>query len=444
MTYTVPKNAATILTRDLTRKFNKSVESLMRGEISITYGKSILNLNELDTLRLIYECTPVSGSERIFKKFLIKNFVDAEKACPGSGFIATISFLKAVEKKYNLEETLEELSALSSSSRRGTLKDLNNFLDQLIKDKNLLEISKKILNLGGFSAACTVETTYELSDRVTLDEACSFKVRLDSQFSAAVRQKSFKKSNANVIIADGIIEKVSEIHHILEHFSLNKEFCFFICRGYEKDVTSTLATNFMRGALNIIPGVLVPDVESINSLKDICVISNSDLISSLKGDKFSSFDLDSITKVDSIWLNEKFLEIQNNKEYPRVVSLVENLKNQIFEELNQDKIDLLEKRIACLSPRKLKIYFSNQNKDSVGIKKDRLKIIIAMINNYCSSGKIDFKSRNRNDLICDIIFTLEERGINSFPAQIFFEGIQAGIKNAKMINNTNQVILLDS
>ena len=67
-----------------------------------------------------------------------------------------------------------------------------------------------------------------------------------------------------------------------------------------------------------------------------------------------------------------------------------------------------------------------------------------MINNYCSSGKIDFKSRNRNDLICDIIFTLEERGINSFPAQIFFEGIQAGIKNAKMINNTNQVILLDS
>jgi hypothetical protein len=444
MIHTTPICAKEFFTRDLTKKFSKSLELLYQEKSSISYGKSILNLSSLDTLRLIYESQDLIKSEKIFKKFIIKNFSDAERRCPGSGPIAVLSFIKALETSANLDDSIKFLKSLSTSSRRGDLKDLESFLEEIIKDIDLLNVSKKILSLGGFSASCSVETTYSLEDSVDLDDTCIFKIRADFDFISALNIKTFKKSNSYIIVADGVIEDVSEIHHILEYFSKTKEHCFLVCRGYSKDVINTLATNYKRGSLRVIPGLLITDLESINSLKDICVISNSSLISNLKGDKFSTFDLGDMSKVEYISLNENQLEIRNPSQYSTVVSLAENLRKQILEEPVQDKIDLLEKRIASLSPRKLRISFSNHQKDSVGLKKDRLKLVIAMINDFCSFGKIDFKSKYSDSLIDTIISSLKDSGVSQFPAKTFFEGVNTGIFNAKMIKETGKIILVDS
>ena len=443
MTFTLPESAAKTFNRDLARKFYKSIKSLSNEEISISYGNSILNLSSVDTLRLIYEHVPCSSSERVFKQFLIKNFSDAENACRGSGIVATISFLKSLEINGDVDKSVEALAQMSIGTRRGNLDDLKIFLNQMSADKNILSVSKEIISRGGFSASCSVETSYDLEDKIILNESCVFQVRLDPQFSAAVKIQEITASNAHIIIADGIMEEVSEIHHILEHFAENKKYCFLICRGYGKDVISTLSTNFLRKSLNVIPGTLIHDLKSINSLKDICVISNSDLVSNLKGDKFSTIDLSRITAVEKISLNLDNLEIKNEQEYPRVVSLIKKLRDQIEDEPVQDKVDLLEKRISSLSPRKIRILLSNHNRDGVGVKKDRIKMMIAMINDFCQNGKINLEAVNDN-IVDEIISHFKKSGIDVLPARCFFEGARVGLRNAKIIRLSNQIILVNS
>jgi hypothetical protein len=126
------------------------------------------------------------------------------------------------------------------------------------------------------------------------------------------------------------------------------------------------------------------------------------------------------------------------------MNLVKNLRKQIEDEFHPDKIDLLEKRISFLNPRRLDIFFSNHEKDTVGIKKDQMKSIISLINSYCVSGAIHFNKTTGNKLIDEIIEEIKKTGTNSFPAGAFFEGVNVGIKNASMIKNTEQVILNDS
>ena len=444
MNYTLPKNAASVFTVSLIDKFSKDQSSLALQKAQITYGKSIINLDHLDSLRFLYEYFPKSFSERLVRKMLIKNMSDAEVASRGSAFISNIAFLKALKSKSSLEEAAEDLKEFSKNSKRGDLKSLNLFLESFIKNKSVLCVANKILKEGGFSASCNIDSTYNFTDYTSLKKSSSFKVRVDPNFSLLTKQKEFSKSNCNIIVADGVIESVSEIHHILEYFSSNKEFCFIVCRGYANDVISTLGKNFIKKSLNIVPGLLITDIESINSLKDISIVSAADIISTLKGDNFSSFDLSTLQKVESIKLNENRLEINNLSQHKNVINLVKNLRKQIEDENQPDKIELLEKRISFLNPRRLDIFFSNHEKDTIGIKKDQTKSIISLINSYCISGEIFLDKSSGNKLIDEIIEEVKKIGINNFPAMTFFEGVNVGIKNASMIRNTEQVILNDS
>ena len=74
MTYSFPENFNSEIRKNLSKKFRKDIKSLFADEISISYGKSILNLCSLDSLRLILEQNPESQTEKLFKNFLIKNF----------------------------------------------------------------------------------------------------------------------------------------------------------------------------------------------------------------------------------------------------------------------------------------------------------------------------------------------------------------------------------
>ena len=217
-----------------------------------------------------------------------------------------------------------------------------------------------------------------------------------------------------------------------------------ICRGYGNDVISTLATNFLRGSLKIIPGVLITDIESINSLKDICIATGADLVSNLKGDSLSNINIESCPKVNTVLLDKQSLQINNPEKLPQIIVHVQHLRKTMALEQVQDKVDLLEKRIAALMPRKLKIYFSNHDKDSVGLKKDQAKILISLINSYCKAGKISLKEDVQNKLLVNIINEIKKLGVDEFPAMTFFEGIKAGVLNAEILKNSSKMILLNS
>jgi len=444
MNYSFPENFSSETKNKLAKKFRKNIRLLFADEINISYGKSILSLSSVDCLRLIFEQNVTSSSDKIFKNLLMKNFSDAERVCPGSGFVATVSFLEALCNEYDAESSMNELRSWSKTSRRGNRKELIDFLDSINRDQSLKSIYDKIILDAGFSSSCSVDSTYELKDYVKLEKSTKFKVRVDPNFAAATKSNSFNSSNANIIVADGIIENISEVHHILEHFHNNKKWCFLVCRGYDNNVISTLATNFLRGSLKIVPATLVVDIESINSLKDICISTGAELISTLKGDSISSIDLENLPRVNQIILDEQFLQIDNPSKIQDVALHASQLRDTASKEVVKDKVDLLEKRISSLTPRRLKIYFSNHDKDSVGLKKDQAKIMISLINSYCKSGKISLEKEISDKLLANIVKEIKKLGVSQFPAMTILEGIKAGISNAELLKNSRKVILIDS
>ncbi len=443
--YTKTKNTNNVFTSAIIEKITSNQDKLKKESLSISYGKSILPVFCLDSFRLIYEFNPANEEERIFRSTLIKNMQDSELNCPGSSFLANISLLKSLQRPSSeIVGALEELKRLSLKSRRGDKKDLLKFLENLVLDRDLLDLSKKIVELGGLSGGCDIVESYEYYDEIVIENSSKFKVRINPSFSVSTGTKIFEASNSYLIIADGVIDSVSEIHHVLEHFHKIQKNCFIVCRGYSNDVLKTLSENLKMKKLSVIPCELVVDLKSINSLKDISIVSGEKLTSNLAGENFSSIDVDELKPVNFIKATSDFMEIKNPSQQKNIISLIEKIRKNILEENIEDKVNLLQNRISSINPRRVVLKISNHNKDSFGIKKDRIKTIISLINNCCHSGFISLKNRIKNPLLIDIIEEVNHLGIEQFPAMAFFKGLETGLINSKMIDSSRKIIVRES
>jgi len=196
--------------------------------------------------------------------------------------------------------------------------------------------------------------------------------------------KKLQGKNSKVFVIDGFIESVSEIHHILYHFSTQEQTTPFllVCRGASEDVLSTINVNNSRNAFSC--HVLKVDftIENVNLLVDIAVVSGSDVTSSLKGDLISSIKLDNSTTIDSFLITPTGLSIKNTKSKLRVAIHTSNLKKKLLN-CNDVEKDFIHKRLKGLCANSIEIaipddinYFSRSQEIDEGIR-----LILSIMNN---------------------------------------------------------------
>src|SRR5574343_71568 len=78
---------------------------------------------------------------------------------------------------------------------------------------------------------------------------------------------------ARIACIDGYIESVSELHYMLEQASETKEPCIMFARGMADDVKHTLKVNFDRASLKVVPIVVPFDLDGINTLNDLSIVT---------------------------------------------------------------------------------------------------------------------------------------------------------------------------
>ena len=87
--------------------------------------------------------------------------------------------------------------------------------------------------------------------------------------SSSIKLKDFK-----IIVIDGQIINVADIHHLLSVAYENKTRILLIARGYSKEVLNTLAVNYSQKKLSIIPFLISTSFpSSCNALG--CTILNT-------------------------------------------------------------------------------------------------------------------------------------------------------------------------
>ena len=303
------------------------------NEILFKVDNNILSSsNKIVTLlQLFHQISFDECQKRIFDT-IINHAMMAEKLSPGS-FRKTIELITNKNNR-NYNSNFE--------GKKATKVDIITFVKSS-NDKMLASLLIDALNLAGYGGkiivekSCTEKHSVELCRGYTFDICPAWPITI-------------KLERPRTCVIDGYIENVSEIHHLLEIFAEKKESLLIFARGFSNDVINTLKVNYDRNTLKVIPVIVTFDLQGINTVNDISVVTGNDMVSSNKGDLINAIKYESCKYVDNVLIYVNKVTIQNSSTSHAVNIQVKNLRIKQFESNVEDVINLYSKRIRSLSP----------------------------------------------------------------------------------------------
>jgi hypothetical protein len=336
-----------------TKELLKNIKNLLKEVDSVVLTDSKTGLSLLTKYQFMFGWKPRSLLQARLYELILRLAVDAEKLGPGS-FDRVLERLS--EHPNNLtNDYSDDFDNKGLSTVPASLADLKTFTEDYFKSagERAHHIFLEALDLAGFGGKIVVEKTHAGVPSVELTHGYAFDVK-------PAWDVNLKLENTRIFVIDGYVESVSEIHHLLESQAVKKENSVIFLRGMSQDVIHTLRVNFDRGTLTAIPVIVNFDIEGINTLNDVAIITGCDVVSSNKGNLISSIDYNSATIVESVTLYPSKVVIQHKKTSLSIATHVNFLKNKRMEKSAvEDMGKLYDKRIRSLTPNQVIIRLSD-------------------------------------------------------------------------------------
>jgi hypothetical protein len=306
-----------------------------------------------------------------FLPLIESSAIDSERKAPGSGriFLNLVTALLAEDIRNSLigfdqestHDTKIDLTRKSlkfSSSGLCSKKDFDTFINN-----NLSDQGRRIIEEG--------LSSYSLGDQVfvkksLIRETCIKRIE-GYNFDNIIPNKFFlrtgewSRSNVNVVIVDGIIESIGEIHHLLEKAATNQEPYLIVCTGILPEPLSTIQNNFNRKTIDVIVAQIKSDEFSIQSIVDLGTVCLCDPISALKGDTISQATTRGIVKVEKVLATDMGINIINSASRTAVDKLLDDVLKRTQE--NPDVAYLFQNRVKSLSSSKVEIFIGRDDAD---------------------------------------------------------------------------------
>jgi len=290
-----------------------------------------------------------------------------------------------VEELDSFEASFFEM--LKNSASIGTSLDFINFINRLNKPELSLNLIENSCKYAGSDGKIFIEPGGFDHTVLEVKNSHSFSVETFDEFF--FENSKWNHSFVNCIVIDGIIESVSEIHHLLEKASKNVDPVILIARGFGDDVLQTLYVNMQRKTLNVFPLKLKSDENLVNSFVDISVVAKTDPVSYLKGELISSIDYDTISTVEHVEIKKGKLLMVN----PLAGSYIRQHLNRIRSTIEEKRDSLdsytfgmyessMRERIRSLSSRSVHITLDKKISKDI-VKKENQKIFKINISSVC-------------------------------------------------------------
>lgn len=387
--------------------YNSSKESF---QFLLSYTKSVIDEQNLHPSKIV------------FLKMLLDNSYKNELLSAGSGsisFLYAIQLIKAFSKEASLLKT-ENFSTLkeciekqyqdvlfkcySKHSSPITLLNFQSVLNNIDTDQqntDLLNVVLEAVELAGPEGNIVIEDAHSGSDKFLVESKTGYRFDVLLYQLFLPNPNSFwKEKNVKVFLVDGILDKVSEIEHLLYASFETKLPMLIIARGFSEEVVATIKTNMDRNTLNVMPVRISPELNGLNTLNDIAVATDSSVLSSLKGDMIICQKYDALVSVDSVECHNNVLIIHHNKTKGLVNSHIQSLmlKKQEHHAVHDISV-LFENRIKNLLARCISIRFPNTYSNSA-ITTNRIKIdtILRSLKTFISYGIITDFGNLKQDL----------------------------------------------
>lgn len=278
-----------------------------------------------------------------FKAILRKEYYECEKKFPFLGEIFLDSLL--------LNKNFKNL-------KRFPVKK-NNIKTLLKKEKNLLvkNIVETYINNCSLEYTISLEKSFLEKTVIEKSNDITFKNVFDKDYFSRNKKNVFY--DYEVLVIDGYIETVGEIHHLLQMSSDDKDRTYVIfCYGISNDVKNTIIVNNKRKKIRVFPISFKVNEENLNILNDIAILHNDDVISSNKGETIYKAVRGSLKKGKkiSIDINNLFFTIEPVCNRNVIKDHVSFLNDRYMSSKSEVNSSIIAKRIKSFSDKNVNLY----------------------------------------------------------------------------------------
>ena len=281
------------------------------------------------------------------KDIVFNASIDCEKFIGGSSdtFLLILEKILGLHKDKRIEYTemcLGQSIKLQNQKRRVGKYDIN----KIIKNYHPLskDLIKSTIEMATPKTFIKLEKSAFLKDRIIKRENICFNISPVPGFVSG----DWIRDDVNILMIDGIVDNVSQIHHLLSKAFESKEPYLLIARAYNPEVIQTIAENYSRGLIDMIPVDLGFSMDNHHFMKDISTIFEIDYASPDLGDVISVFVRRGIPKINKIKLTKNTIEF-----YVTENENLENLRNSVIEMLGEnlgfEADELINKRLSSLA-----------------------------------------------------------------------------------------------
>jgi hypothetical protein len=283
----------------------------------------------------------------------------------------------------------EELyNNISSKCQLLTEKILDEFILASVQDNKLKVAISECLKLSGLEGIIQIENSHNENYSVEVKNGYRFPVKIFKPFLGPLG--TWNQVEVKFFLVDGILEKVSEIDKILNKSYQTKIPLVIVAQGFSEEILSTIKINNDTKKFNIFPVVVGNDLESLNLLNDISVVTGSRVISALNGDMIIFADYDDLPLVDYVLCNENGLLIKHSKNQAEVAQQINFLINRRLKQNNiLDITSLFDKRISNLLSHTVSLNLPDVSETENETLRTKIDICLRTVKNLISYGYIE-------------------------------------------------------
>ena len=300
------------------------------------------------------------NSENIIKPMILDAIFKSENIAEGGGEICLNLFSNSFEKFLKIKKLKGQDIASSRAEKEFKIvaneisknvvkfrkKHIESIIESEFNSKIQKKIASKIVSISNPRTRIIVEKSNGNDTIIKVREGYTFKIN-----PSYMQQSSpvWNGKNVSTIVIDGMIENISEIHHLLERAAQTKDPYVIFCRNVDDDVRNTLMVNNARGTINVSLVEVGFDENTLNMLNDISICCNAKVVSSNFGDLISTAVKEDIVIVDEISVSQKEVVIKNSPDKGKLKSHLEYLNSKKRIDRNIEISHIFESRIRSLT-----------------------------------------------------------------------------------------------
>ena len=369
------------------------------------------------------------------------NAIDCEKFAPGAGKLflnLVVHDLDLFIRKnlvFNLnDESIENLITEIDLKSTGlcSQEEYNQFIEENLRGptKNIVERTLDLYRAGDH---VIVERNFMRDTVIEKRQGYIFdNITTNTMFC---QPAGWKRNNVNVLIIDGIIESVGEIHHLLEKAHETLEPYLVFCSGILPEPLSVIQTNFARKTIDVVVSVINSSEFSIQTMVDLGTCCLSSPVNAMKGETISMVCRSELTKVNRVEAFPNKIVITNPAAKMSTDSLLLDVMKRAEE--NTDIAYLFQKRVKSLVSSTIKVSIG---RDDI----DRCKTIVEDVDLFFRSTpmalKFGFVKKNDIDKLPNDVLHLLFGRTNVQPAHRIKKSLETYISFRDQVNRTGAII----